>query len=206
MPKSRRGLIHLHGNILCAIDTETTGLVAGYHDIWQVCILPLDCNFEPNKDVIPFYMDIKVKNPERINKRAIALSKGNFASKQVRAIDPWTCADLLDDWFVKLDLPLGKKIVPVAQNWPFDRGFLLEWLGAETFNDLFSYRYRDTMVTAAFLSDAADYHFNPLPFQGISLAALCTHYGITNQKAHDSLQDCIVTAQIYQRMLAEVIS
>lgn len=206
MPFSRAGLVHLHGNLLCAIDTETTGLVAGFHDIWQVCILPLDCNFEPDKKIIPFYMDMKVKFPERIEKRAVALSKGDFASKQVRAIDPWTCADLLDEWFVKLKLPIGRKIVPVAQNWPFDRGFLLEWLGAESFNDFFSYNYRDTKVVAAFLNDAADYHYSKLPFSGMSLAKLCTHFGIVNHKAHDSLQDCIVTAKIYQRMLAEAIT
>ena len=48
-----RGMIHLNGNILCAVDVETTGLEVGFHEIWQIAVLPLDSNIKPNKDILP---------------------------------------------------------------------------------------------------------------------------------------------------------
>ena len=44
-------------------------------------------------------------------------------------LDPYKAADLFDEWFQKLGLPFGKKILPLAHNWPFEQAFLSRWLG-----------------------------------------------------------------------------
>lgn len=64
-----RSMQHLNGNLLCCIDTETTGLISGTHDIWQIAVLPLDENIQPLKGVFPFYMDIKIKDPSVVTKK-----------------------------------------------------------------------------------------------------------------------------------------
>ncbi len=195
------GMVHLNGNLLCAVDVETTGLIPGYHDIWQVAILPLNSFIKPLKSVMPFYMDIKIKFPDRIDPKAIKLPREEFARRQQHAIDPFSCADLLDEWFARLKLPFNKRIVPLAQNWPFDRGFIIEWLGILSFEHMFYPVYRDTMVAAAFDSDLADFRSEKILFTQHNLRFISTRLGVQNQKPHDALQDAITTAECYRRML-----
>jgi len=195
-----RGMIHLNGNLLCAVDVETTGLEAGYHEPWQIAILPLDSNIKPAKVILPFYVNLKINYPERIEPKAIK-NKTAFAQIQQRALDPFTAADLLDNWFTRLQLPIYKKICPLAQNWPFDKSFIKEWLGTKNFEYLFSPHYRDTLPAAIFDSDLANFRGEKVHFTQYNLAFLCTRTDVQNEKAHDALQDAIATAEVYRRML-----
>lgn len=195
-----RGMMHLKGNIMCAVDVETTGLVPGHHEVWQVGILALDSNIKPAKSILPFYVNLKINYPERIDPKAIR-NRTAFAILQQRAFDPFTAADLLDSWFERLKLPIYKKICPLAQNWPFDRAFLIDWLGIKSFEYLFSPLYRDTMATAIFDSDLADFRSEKIFFTEYGLTFLCNKLKILNEKPHDALQDCIATAECYRRML-----
>ena len=62
MSKSRV-MKHWNGHQLCAIDTETTGLEAGYHEIVEIAIIPLDSEIKPRTDVLPFNIFIKPDFP-----------------------------------------------------------------------------------------------------------------------------------------------
>ncbi len=192
---------HLNGHLLCAVDVETTGLRPGYHDIWQIAILPLDATIKPLKGIHPFCMDIKLKYPERLDTKAVLLPMSEFVRRQTHAVEAFTCADLFDEWFDRLGLPLHKRIVPLAQNWPFDREFLKEWIGMESFNQAFFPVYRDTMAAAAFDSDLCDFRSEKVLYSNYNLSFLCSKLDVQNAKAHDALQDCIATAECYRRML-----
>lgn len=194
-------MIHFNGNLLCAVDVETTGLIPGHHDIWQVAILPLDSFIKPLKSVIPFYMDIKIKSPENIDSKAVKLPRQEFALRQQYAIESFSCADLLDEWFDRLKLPFNKRIIPLAQNWPFDRSFLIEWLGISSFEHIFHPVYRDTMVATAFDSDLSDFRAEKILFTQHNLSFISTRLGVQNQKPHDALQDAVTTAECYRRLL-----
>ena len=57
-----QSLVHLNGDLLCAVDCETTGLNCKEHDIIQVCVLPLDSQIQPLKEIngkqlLPFCPD-----------------------------------------------------------------------------------------------------------------------------------------------------
>ncbi|KKM51700.1 hypothetical protein LCGC14_1555270, partial [marine sediment metagenome] len=173
----------------------------GHNCMWQIAILPLDANIKPYKGIIPFYMDMQIKRPENINDEAIKLAKVDWAIRQQRAVDPWTAGDMFDEWFQSLGLPMYKRLVPLAQNWPFDREFIIDWLGRETFSQLFSVHYRDTMAAALFRNDCADFKNEKIPIPKVNLNYLGTVFGVKNYKAHDALQDCIVTAEIYRRII-----
>lgn len=192
---------HLNGNLLCAVDVETTGLDPAKHDLIQICILPLDANIKPIK-IMPFYMNMKPKRPETINRKAMTVSNLSLVQLLRTAIDPWDAVDLLDEWFNRLHLPVGKKLVPLAHNWVFDRQFILEWLGGpKSFEYYFDYHYRDSFPACSYLNDRADAHCEPIPFPHIGLAEVCSKTGVQNLKAHDALQDCIATAENYRRLL-----
>lgn len=194
---------HLNGNLLCAVDVETTGLVAGFHDIWQVAILPLDSTIKPAKDIMPFYLNMKVKRPENIDKKAVKLNNAVFYQLQQRAIDPWEAAEMFDSWFEALKLPIYKKIMPLGSNYAFDRAFLLDWLGAESYSQFFHFHFRDTQIAALYENDFASFRAEKIFFHHVGLSALAGKFHILNAKRHDSLQDAICTAECYRRMLLE---
>ena len=112
MTKSMR---HLNGNLLVTVDVETTGLLPGFHEMYQIAILPLDSQIRPYRGILPFYLDLQITRPENIDKKAVKMSKVDFAKRQQRAIDPFTAADMLEVWFERLQLPIYKRLCPLAQ-------------------------------------------------------------------------------------------
>ena len=209
-------IAHLNGNLIASIDVETTGFTPGYHDVIQVAVLILDSDLKPDKRVMPFYMEMKPKRIENIDRDAMHITRLNLAHLVQRAVDPFDGADFFGDWFEKLKtqtrthpplLPEGKKLIPLAQNWVFDRGFMIDWLGELNFNYLFHPWYRDTLPVAQFLND--EYASKPecasmshkVPFPKSNLGYICSQLQVKNQKAHDALQDVIATAECYRRMV-----
>ena len=80
-------MINLNGNLLAALDLETTGLIDGYHDIVQVAVVPLDGNLDP-LDVSPFYMNMKPDFPERADPEAMRIN-GLDLGELAHAPDKW---------------------------------------------------------------------------------------------------------------------
>jgi len=201
-------MVHWNGNQLCAIDTETTGLVAGYHDLIQICILPLDSNIKPRKDVMPFYIEMIPYYPERADPQAMRVNRLNFAIIGQRGHDPDKAKDLLEEWVDKLGLPYTKynnrkQIIPLGQNYSFDEGFMKAWLGSETYNSIFHYDARDTKRVATYLNDRAAMHAEDVPFNKTKLSWLAGKLNISHDNAHDALADCITTAAVYRRLLQQ---
>lgn len=201
-------MIHWNGNQLCVIDCETTGLDPNWHEIIQICILALDSNLRPRRDVMPFYIEMIPESPERASPEAMRINRLDFAVIGQRGHDQEKAKDLLEDWINKLGLPLTtygnrKKILPLGQNYAFDKGFISAWLGHETYNEYFHYAYRDTKIVAQFLNDRAGMHVEKVPFSKTSLAWLAKKLDVPHEKAHDALSDCVATAEIYRRLLQQ---
>lgn len=200
---------HLNGHLLCVVDTETTGLISGYHDVIQVCVLPLDSNIRPlvHDGILPFVMKLKPKRPQNADPEAMKINKLSLADLIVNGFDPDSAADLFDEWFNRLPLDgsgyNAKKIAPLGQNWVFDRGFMIDWLGPQTFNSYFHYETRDTKNAAAYINDRAAFHAEPCPLPKTKLSYLASTLNVPHEelKLHDALQDCVVTAGVYRAML-----
>lgn len=195
-------MVHLNGNLLCAVDVETTGTDPLAHDIWQIAVLPLDASIKPLRGVMPFYLDMKLKRPDNIDPKALRVGKVNLAELQLRAVDPWKGVDMFIEWFERLKLPEKKKIAPLASNWLFDRDFIIEWMGRQSFDYYFHFHYRDTQASALFMNDRADRHVERVPHPKVGLPYLGSLYSVSNLKAHDALQDCMQTAEVYSRMMS----
>ena len=194
-------MIHLNGNVLCAIDVETTGLKAGHHEIVQVCFLPLDGDLKPRRDVVPFDLNLKVEFEDRIDWDAFRVTKINFFKHQQTAMDKYEAADLFDGWVQKLKLPERKRISPLAHNWIFDAGFIKDWLGPTSFETVIDGRYRDTMTLALGINDIYDRNNEPIPFPKVNLSYIASQLKIAHENAHSALGDCVVTAEVYKGLL-----
>lgn len=195
-------LINLNGHMLCAIDVETTGRIAGYHEIIQIGVVPLTSLIEPVPDINPFYIEIAPQHPERCEEGAQTIHGLDIEYLVNNCPDAWKVADLFDEWFQELPLPFDRRMAPLAHNWAFERGFLINWLGMESFNQLFHYHPRDSMLFALSINDAANYHGLPTPFPYPGLKAMSKRYGIVNSKPHDALCDALTEAKVYKAMLA----
>ncbi len=199
-------MIHTNGHLICAVDVETTGLIPGYHDMIQIAVVPLDAKIKPITTVLPFYMNMKPHYPEHIDKKLLRSGKVKIMDIINSGIDPDKAADLFDEWFEQLNLPVTlnerKRIMPLWTNGTFDKDFLREWLGRENYESYFHYHERDTQGIGLFLNDRYDHHAEfKLPFSRVGLTNMCEELGVINDMAHDALQDCLATADLYRALL-----
>lgn len=206
-----KSMVHWNHHQMCVIDTETTGLDPHFHEMIQICILPLDSNFKPLRDkegngVMPFYINIKPEHPERISPEAMKVNQLSFTELARTGKDRLAAIDLFEKWVNdKLDLGVNKygtpkKIMPLGQNYQFDKGFISRWLGDELYREYFHYHYRDTMIAANFLNDRAAFQAEKVPFSKTNLTWLAKELKVSYDRAHDALQDCLATAEVYRRL------
>lgn len=201
MTKIYSGLVHLNGNVLAALDYETTGRRAGYHEIIQIAIVPLNSDLRPLDGVRPFYTTAKPEYPERQERGAGFVHGLDINELVLHAPELSRVKDLMFEWFEKLELPFSKVLVPLAHNIPFEYGFTKAWLGPDDTDKLFHSHGRDSMQYALGMNDKAAFAGEPAPFNRVGLKSLCKKLGITNPKPHDALCDALAEAEVYRALL-----
>jgi DNA polymerase III epsilon subunit-like protein len=194
---------NLFGHILTAVDVETTGTEPGWHEIVQVACVPLDQNLNPSKEHRYFYLDgIAPEYPERQSMDAKGKTKLDAHKLAEECISQTRAADLMDEWFMSLNLPSGKRLVPLAHNWGFERTMMLDWLGPDTFHTIWDGRARDTMMSGAFINDMHFWQGMADPFHDIGLLSMCKRLGVPLENAHNALADTLATAKVYKALLS----
>ena len=193
----------IYSNLFCTIDVETTGLDPAKHEIVQIAIQPLNQNFKPLADVAPFYIDMIPLCPENWKAWDGCDPAARFETLKTTGVDPRTAMQLLEDWFMRLQLISNRFIIPIGHNWfNFDKIFIEKWLGPTLFNDYFHFNARDTLLIASWINDFYFYKLSAnKPFKRVSLAELCKFFHITNVKPHDALGDALATAEVYRSLL-----
>lgn len=194
-------LVHTNGNLIAVVDVETTGLDYTKHDIWEIAILPVDSNINPSTTAKPLYLEIKPRFPENIDPGGIRKNRKRISHALVHGIDYFDAAEIVEDWFEKLELPINKKIMPMASNWPFDRDFVREFLGPKTFDYIFHGHYRDTQPFALAMNDMAAFRAETIPYPRVGLKRICRRLDIEIEDHHNALADCVASAAAYRRML-----
>ena len=191
------------GNLLCAIDTETTGLDPDKHEIIELAILPLgwDLEFHPHHSLLDMYM--RPDQLEDIDPHSLTVTGKTLQERLESGLDQGVAVDALYDWYDRLCLDAKSRIIPVAHNWVFDRAFLLRLLGQKGFDLMFSHHPRCTMAMANCLNDRAWWKDEDLPFPRMSLRECCTSAGIIfHGNVHGALEDAKLCKQLYKFMVS----
>lgn len=193
---------HLNNNLICTIDCETTGLVAGYHDLIQIAIIPLGPDLLPSQ-LFPNYFHLKIQPKyENYDAEALKITNKLVIDAKINGIDPAASEERFAEWFASLNLPAGKKIVPLGCNYAFDRGFIQDWLGGpQNYEYYFRSDVRDVQLVAAFINDMADWRSDAIPFPKVKLTYLCHCLGVEHTHTHDAVFDALAAAECYRRLL-----
>jgi DNA polymerase III epsilon subunit-like protein len=178
---------NLYGHVLTAVDVETTGTEPGYHEIIQVAAVPLDEHLNPSKKHRPLYLPgIAPYHPERQGHDAKAKTHLDAKKLAEECISQERAAELMDEWFLSLELPSGKRLVPLAHNWGFERTMMLHWLGPECFHTIWDGRARDSQQASAFINDMHWWQGHNDPFPEINLVQVCKRLGIPRSLASNA--------------------
>jgi DNA polymerase-3 subunit epsilon len=193
-------MAYLNGNLIVAIDLETTGLEPGYHEIIQVAVVPLDAQYQQSAEA--FYTFVRPAYPER--QCVEARDRHHLPMEELLAApDSERVQDLLMEWVDQLrrGMPAHCRLIPLAHNWVFEAGFLRTWLGTDLMNKVFHFQARDGMLFANSLNDREVLAGRPALFPRVGLDALGAQLGVINTRPHDALADCIAEAEVYRTLL-----
>lgn len=174
-----------------AIDIETSGLDAGFHDILEIGVIVLDEDFNPTDMTFNSY--IKPLNPIASDAYAMKVNGLDIEHLHDYAPSVTQVKSMFIEWFE--DLFTGERVQAVAHNAPFEISFLKVFFN-QFFPRFFHYRWRDTQTAAALLRDAG-----VLKVPSTGLDFLSNHFGIIREKAHTALDDAKVCALVYQKEL-----
>lgn len=197
--------VHLNGNLLCAIDVETTGLDEDKHEIWEIAILPLDMHYKPSRVFNFFHMIIRPEYPDRISDDIPKGSKDKINKAILNGIETYTAIERFEEWFQKLGLPENKKIVPLGHNFSaFDSRFIRKWLGGPAnYEQFFRSDVRDSLNFALAMNDLAFWRGEQIPYPKYTLSYLCALLHVENPSPHEAMSDCLATAGVYRRLLED---
>ena len=193
---------HLNGNCLCAIWIETTGEDPRKCDIVEICIYLLDNFLRPSPAMVPFYQMIKPYRRENIDPKAMTINKQQLQTATLYGVEPTRAADLLEEWMLELNMKQGKKIVPLAYNWPKVSEYLHTWLGFHNFNFLFSEDYRDIRSSVLTINDLRNQQAEVIPYpRPEHIAYIGALSKVPFRITSDVMEKCIKLSEIYRQVL-----
>lgn len=214
---------NLNGNLLCAIDVETTGLNPLLNSILDIAIIPLNnlCNVDKTKKIFNIQMKPKIggivdfealkaqykeeshnaSDPGNQHTHKVCIEEQYLSRCMIEGIDPDSGAELFMRWFDKLGLGMKKRIVPLAHNWPFDQSFIKDWLGNLTYELCFDPRMRDTLTISNYENDVADFRNVPFPYPKNRLKELVSRHHLPPMVSHRALDDAYQTSLVYKKMM-----
>jgi hypothetical protein len=196
MPKAMH---HLNGNIMCAIDIETTGSVVGTHDIWQIAVVPLDSFYKPIFSPLPFTTILRPHNKEESERKYV--SQENLSRAVLRGNDPYKAGDVFEKWFINLNLPDGKKIMPLAHDWCFKKPFIENWLFTGLYRSFFHDWYRDLIPVSLYANDSAEDSIEQVPYPKSLFSFLMARLQVEWKENADCMAHCVALAEGYKRAL-----
>ena len=181
------------GEIIAAIDIETTGLDPRYHDIIEIAVQPLDEAFEPSSDIPPFVARIKARRPQNASARAMEvngldLNDGDEYHEFLARLLAWQ-----EEYRVE-------KIRMLGQNADFDRSFI-EANIPELGRMLGHRDLRDSQRLACAYNDLVRMKTGKPAFEKLGLSDLRKALGIEGSQEHRALDDALDAARVYKALL-----
>jgi DNA polymerase III epsilon subunit-like protein len=186
---------------MCVIDTETTGLSFLENDILEISALPLMDDFEIDGSVEPFQVlinDPSIDLKSKSARKARRVNKISIEEIEEKGVTKIEAAAMFRGWISSFK---GKKIQPIAQNWPFDKAMLQVLMGQDIMDNVIHYHFKDTQAVAEFINDYHYFMYGEVFFPRTSLYELSKKLEIDHKPTHRALDDCIATAKVYKSLI-----
>jgi len=178
-PREKKPLKELK---LAFIDTETTGLYPGEHELIEIGMLI----YNQVEDQIEKEWNYKIAPSHIETATPIALQLNGYNN------DPNSYKGNIKSAMIKFNSLVQDALI-VGQNVSFDLGFIYCALKDLDMKPNFSRRYLDLMGLAWWAVKDSN-------IPGISLESFCSHFGISNDGAHSAIVDCRRTFEVYRKV------
>jgi DNA polymerase III epsilon subunit-like protein len=173
--------------IYAGVDVETTGLVAGVHEIIQIGIAV----FDPKTYELTggtFKSDIKPLKKFAIDPKAVEMNGFVYSDALP---EPHQVRSALINW--KEEMFGDSLILPLGHNYDgFDKNFLKLWLG-DWYDKIFDYHSKDSWKLIETLVEIGLLPSN----MKLRLPSIAEYFGIRGQ-FHDALEDATLSVKVYK--------
>jgi len=174
------------------IDTETTGLSHNYNQVLTVGMLLAEIEEELNF-ITSKHIRIK-HNHYNVSGIALKINKINIKEHHKIGINPKSACLEINSFIKKNKI---KNIPLIGHNINFDMRFLRELYKKEREEFLLDLETLDTRSLWANLKNKGNV---PMHLKG-NLRTVANHFEVNYEKAHDALEDCKITAQVFHKMV-----
>ncbi|MFH1238160.1 MAG: 3'-5' exonuclease [archaeon] len=175
------------------IDTETTGLSPRFNKTLTVGMLLVDVEQDFLEILDENHIFIKHKN-YNLTKKAMEVNKIDITQHNLYAVPPTTACVKINSFIDKNSL---HKTPLVGHNLHFDKGFLKVLFNQGDAFAKLHHQSEDTMYIWRNHQRAGNV---PSSLRS-SLREIANFFKIDYAKAHNALEDCHITAKVYQRLL-----
>ena len=177
-------------DVLCFLDTETSGLVPGRHRVLEVAAILTDL---AGVELARHEQRVLVPVDHQVDPEAA----------RVNGYDPVLWGETAKPFshfaaFLKDQIPYGHAAIPVGHNVGFDRRMIAESHYGSAFCPL-SYHLIDTVCLAGVLRAA-----RVIDVPNLKLATVSAALGIPHEKKHRAMGDCEAARGIFDRCVALV--
>lgn len=173
----------LHERPLAWVDTETTGLDPKNHELLSLALVLTD---QRGKELMRWHWKFKPRWVERADPKALEVNGYNPDTW-----GPTVSIALAMHQFVNIT----KDAIFCAHNVRFDYSFIAEELHRQGLKWEGYYSTLDTVMLGWYTMSRSN------TLNGVSLAALCSFYGVSNDGAHDALRDVERTITVWKYMM-----
>jgi len=195
---------HWNNNQMCVVTAQITGAEAQIYDIIQICIVPINGMYEID-DTKPLFIANMQTRHNMIDRKYVKYRYNKCIDIMQSGIDPYFVADELEKWFEKIRVVDNRRIMPLSHNWPLIASHLVDWLGFDTFNYIFTHEYRDIIPSAIFCNDRAYWKMENYPFPKTILTYMANITKEDYSSKYDIMQQSLAIMRVYKKMFQQFI-
>lgn len=202
IPRVKKYLIHANNDLLCGVNLQTTGSDPGIHEIVHLTFYPVGAELTRLKDVPYLDLVIRPERPDMVSdKKRRAISQDLFLQALNHGVPKERAYELFTDWFHKLELQTGKRIIPITFDWVTKYRFFESFVGNDEYT---THKVRDLLTVASYQNDRADFDARDIPFpQCQRMVATIERMGVEVEKdlVTNSMYVTMKIVEAYRKMM-----
>jgi DNA polymerase III epsilon subunit-like protein len=194
---------------LVCIDTETTGLKAGFHEIFEIAMVRIDDDFNLTNDYLHEF--ITIEHPDRFSLDAQRVT-GKTAKDLMNLTPRHIVVEKIKNWIK--DISVNGIIEPFGQNYySFDNKFIKVLMGEESNNSVYDLMFTKENIDLRWKTKEFNNWIDQVNRKRIitegrkyrtmvnqKMETVAEYCGVINHNAHTALSDVKTTVQCYKKL------